>query len=366
MNAIKIVFEIIKANIKKKDYMGDYYKILCPYEDYPTFIAKYMKVPALQRLDGVGLLCGTDWTRLYKNRFFYSRLQHSVSTALIIWNFTHDKAQTIAGLLHDVSMPAFSHVSDFRKGDALTQTATEATNAEILKNDPVLPEMLARDNLTINQVEDYHRYPVADNEIPQLSADRLEYMFPSGMILANCWTKGEIKRCYEDLSVVKNENDVEELGFRTLATAELYCERFCMIGHMLQLNENKLTLQMLGEIMDLAVQEGLFSESDFMTQTEKQIIAKLDAAQKNKNVSPKLRRLYKTFRNMTEIQRTDEPLPEEKYYCVSLNVKKRYIDPLVRTEYDSARLSELSPRARKLIDAFIAFNDTPYGCVKLL
>ena len=357
---------MLNANPVQKYDIGDYYNILCPPDDYPTFIGKYIKLPLLQRLEGVGLLCGTDWTRLYRNRFYYSRLEHSVGTALIIWHFTHDKAQTLAGLFHDVSTPVFSHVSDFRKGDALTQTATEATNAAILKNDDQLLRLLAQDGLSVTQIEDYHRYPVADNEIPQLSADRLEYMFPSGMALDGSWTMDEIRQCYTDLSVLKNEKGEDELGFSTLNTAELYCERFCMIGHILQLNENKLALQMLGQIMNLAEKEGLLSENDFMSLSESQIITMLDAAAKDKIASQRLSRLYNTFRNMTQIEHTEEPLPEDEYFCVSLKVKKRYINPIVKSNDSVVRLYNLSTKARRIIDDFLLYSDTAYGCVKLI
>ncbi|MDY5818586.1 MAG: HD domain-containing protein, partial [Treponema sp.] len=205
------------------DYdISEYFNILCPRDDWPPFLDKYLKLPVLQRLAGVGLLCGTDWTPLYKNRFYYSRLDHSKGVALIVWHFTHDKAQTIAGLLHDISTPVFSHVSDFRKGDALTQTATEEPTSRIIRGDAELGRLLAEDGLTAAQVEDYHFYPIADNEIPQLSADRLEYMFPSGMALDGSWAMEEIRRCYNDLTILKNEEGRDELGFRSLEVAELY------------------------------------------------------------------------------------------------------------------------------------------------
>ena len=103
--------------------IASYHRILSA--DFPEFINKYVDLPILQRLSGIGLLCGTDWTPLYRNRFFYSRLDHSIGVALILWHFTHDRAETLAGLLHDVSTPVFSHVADFRNGDALTQESTE-------------------------------------------------------------------------------------------------------------------------------------------------------------------------------------------------------------------------------------------------
>ena len=391
------------------DYdISEYFNILCPRDDWPPFLDKYLKLPVLKRLAGIGLLCGTDWTPLYKNRFYYSRLDHSKGVALIVWHFTHDKAQTIAGLLHDISTPVFSHVSDFRKGDALTQTATEEPTARIIRGDAELGRLLAEDGLTAAQVEDYHIYPIADNEIPQLSADRLEYMFPSGMALDGSWTMEEIRHCYNDLTILKNEEGRDELGFRSLEVAELYCEHFCMIGHILQLNENKLTLQLLGQIMNMAEKAGLLSESDFMTLSEKEVMEKLNRhaelvsasiPQRSRNnfrmttsndvechceAEPKqstskdiLSRYYKTFRTMTKIEHTNEALPENEYFCVNLKVKQRYINPLVvaqnstvvstdSTNVKSVRLSDISEKARSIIEDFKSYSDTPYGCVKLL
>lgn len=370
--------------------ISEYFNILCPREDWPAFLDKYLQLPVLKRLQGVGLLCGTDWTALYKNRFYYSRLDHSLGVALIVWHFTHDKAQTLAGLLHDISTPVFSHVSDFRKGDALTQTATEEPTARIIRGDAELNRLLAQDGLTAAQVEDYHIYPIADNEIPQLSADRLEYMFPSGMALDGSWTMDEIRTCYNDLVILKNEDGVDELGFKTLEIAELYCEHFCMIGHILQLNENKLALHLLGQIMNLAEKEGILSESDFMTLSEKEVMEKLDSVVESSSavvsirslrehsttVSSGLARMYKTFRAMSSIEHTEQALPENEYFCVSLKVKQRYINPLVvvecpqsgciETTGKAVRLSEVSSKARTIIDDFKSYSDTTYGCAKLL
>ena len=363
-----------------------YHKILSP--DYPDFLDRYLELPSLKRLAGVGLLCGTDWTKLYNNRFYYSRLDHSVGVALIIWHFTHDKAQTLAGLFHDASTPVFSHVSDFRKGDALTQTATEAPNENLLKNDKALCGLLAEDELTVDQICDYHIYPVADNEIPQLSADRLEYMFPSGMALDGSWDLSSIERAYNDIVVLKNEDGKDEIGFKTLEIAEDYCRRFCMIGHILQLNENKLTLHMLGQIMNMAVEQGVLQEEDFMNKSEREIMDKLEhIAALREPQGPhgigqgpqiQLTRLYRTFRTMTKIEHTNHALPTDEYFCVSLNVKQRYIDPLVivptKGPFDrlrdhtsqTSRLSQISPFAHKIIEDFKAYSDTAYGCVKLI
>ena len=358
------------SQTKKSFDIEEYYKILCP--EFPNFLKKYIELPILQRLSGIGLLCGTDWTSLYKNRFFYSRLDHSVGVALIIWNFTKDKTQTIAGLLHDVSTTVFSHVSDFRKGDALTQTSTEEPTTKMILSDSALCKLLESDGIEPKNVVDYHIYPIADNEIPSLSADRLEYMYPSGLALDGSWTFEEIAKTYNDLIILKNEENKEELGFKTIEMAELYCKKFCMIGHILQLNENKLCLQLLSQIMSKAVELNVLQEEDFMTLSESKIIEKIESFISKKTLSleeQKFATMYNTFRKMTKVEHTNQKLPEDKYFCVSLKVKQRYINPLVKVGANSQqakRLSEVSDFANKLIKDFLEYEDTKFGCVRLI
>ena len=359
--------KMLSRNPIKNIDINDYFHILCHDDESPDFLEKYYELPLLKRLKGIGLLCGTDWTRLYRNRFYYSRFDHSKGVALIVWHFTHDKAQAISGLLHDVSTPVFSHVSDFRKGDALTQTATEEPNVLMIRQDEELRRLLSQDGLSPDDVCDYHVYPVADNEIPHLSADRLEYMYPSGLALDGSWTLDEIRRTYDDLAVLKNDDGIDELGFKTVDVAELYCEKFCDIGHILQLNENKLSLHLLGQIMNRAVNCGFLNEADFMTLSEKDVIEKLEASVKGAgNGEKELRQLYYTFRTMESIKHTDEPL--ENHFCVNLQVKMRYINPLVKTDSDGNGkiLSEVSAKAKRVIDDFLSWHDKPWGCVPLI
>ena len=355
---------------EKSFNIEEYYKILCP--EFPNFLKKYIELPIMQRLSGIGLLCGTDWTSLYKNRFFYSRLDHSVGVALIIWNFTKDKTQTIAGLLHDVSTTVFSHVSDFRKGDALTQTSTEEPTTKMILSDSALCKLMESDGIEPKDVVDYHIYPIADNEIPSLSADRLEYMYPSGLALDGSWTFEEIAKTYNNLTILKNEENKDELGFKTIEMAELYCKKFCMIGHILQLNENKLCLQLLSQIMSKAVELNVLQEEDFMTLSESKIIEKIESFISKKTFSleeQKFATMYNTFRKMTKVEHTNQKLPEDEYFCVSLKVKQRYINPLVKVGTNSQqakRLSEVSDFANKLIKDFLEYEDTKFGCVKFI
>lgn len=381
-NAAKVLSAIYKGdrmtkNDKNTDFCGgkplfdnleEYYKILS--SDYPYFIDKYFSLELLSRLKGVGLLCGTDWTPLFNNRFFYSRFDHSVAVALITWNFTKSRKQTLAALLHDVSTPAFSHVGDFRVGDALTQVATEGANDFMVRDDVDLGMILNSDGLYSTEVGDYHRYPVADNEIPSLSADRLEYMFPSGMALDGTWNLDEIRDVYDDISLMLDENKKPELGFCTKEIAEIYCKKFCHVGILVQKNENKVAMQLLADICSLAVKLKILGERDFFKFGEADLIKKFETeAQKMKdsdNADENLfSRYFRTFRTMKEIKRSDSAL--DGHFCVNLAVKRRYIDPLVIVDSRSGvRLHTISAKAAECIDEVLHYEDSPYGCVPLV
>ena len=70
------------------------------------------------------------------------------------------------------------------------------------------------DNILIDEVCDYKIYPIADNNTPQLSADRLEYTFSSGMSFTKEWEVSDVKEMYSNLTVLSNENNIIELGFK--------------------------------------------------------------------------------------------------------------------------------------------------------
>lgn len=358
-----------------------YREILCA--EFPDFICKYLSLEILVRLKGIGLLCGTDWTALFKNKFFYSRFEHSVNCALIVWNFTRDKKQTLAALLHDVSTPAFSHAIDFKNGDALTQTSTESANAKMLHEDTKLARLLAQDNLTVSDVDDYHAYPICDNEIPQLSADRLEYMFPSGAALQGIFSLRSVRYFYEDLTLAQNEFGQSEFAFRTKKIALEYFLSCLKVGKILQRDEDKITMELLARVVEKALRCGALFENELFELSEKEIITRWDKMlfEHAQSATRDLRDFlihYKTFRTMKKIRRSQSALPN--HFCVNLEVKRRYINPLVLAQEGKAgneqltkkieglrskRICDISERAMRLQKEFLSFHDAPFGCVKL-
>ncbi len=317
-------------NTHIKNYLSIYEK------EIPPFLNDYLNIKEMQRLKGIGLFCGCDYTNLFNTRFFYSRFDHSLGVALIVWHFTHDKKQTIAGLLHDVSSPVFSHVVDFLNNDHLLQVSTEDENEKILENSQELLALLKRDGIKLEEVVDYKDYPVADNPKPQLSADRLEYMLSTGFVLTHTLTFAEIQMIYDDLDLFIDEQGNTEIGFKSQDIATLFTHNCCEVAKLCLSNKNKLALQLLADILKKMAQKNLVTMEDFYNLTEAEMI---DLIEKSEYQS-----IYQCFKDLTSIKESKEKVKGK--YCIGMDVKKRYVNPLVQNK----RISDLSSTVKSWID----------------
>ena len=70
----------------------------------------------------------------------------------------------MAGLFHDISTRVFSHVIDFVKKDYLVQESTEDETRQIILQDAVIMNQLLCDGISVDEVSDYHLYPIADKD----------------------------------------------------------------------------------------------------------------------------------------------------------------------------------------------------------
>lgn len=175
------------------------------YSELPQQLLTMAETPAMQRLKHVGMHCGCEYTAypIYRDALApYSRYTHSLGTAAIVWHFTHDVKQAAAGLLHDIATPAFAHAVDFLNGDHLRQESTEDRTRAIIGASPELTALLSENGLTLDDVADYHRYPIADNDSPRLSADRLEYTLGNAHLVFHC-PKEKLKHIFDDLFIGK-------------------------------------------------------------------------------------------------------------------------------------------------------------------
>lgn len=191
----------------------DYFAVLEP--NPPSWLEDYIETLAMLPPAGISNNCGMVYTALEPSNFYYSNLDHSVGVALIIWHFTHDQKQTLAGLFHDIATPAFKHCVDMMNGDGTKQESLEQLTTAFIKDSPEIIALLDRDHIQLEEVNDYHIYPVADNDSPRLASDRLEYSLSNALFLYHKLTLPEVREIYQEIKIDTNEDSLPELGFQT-------------------------------------------------------------------------------------------------------------------------------------------------------
>lgn len=304
------------------------------HREMPDFLLDFARTGAMRRLTDVGMNCGCEYTAfpVFQNCRHGSRYEHSLGVGLIVWHFTGDMAQAVAGLLHDIATPVFAHVVDFLNGDHMTQESTESRTEEIIAGSEELQAVLNKYGLTTRQVSDYHRYPIADNDSPRLSADRLEYTLHHLAAFGVCSLR-EIQVFYGDLTAGE-----DELAFRTPNVAAEFTRAALRISRIYVSDEDRYSMEYLAGVLRMGLDVGVLTEDDLYA-TEQSVIFKLEACSETAA-------LWRRFRSFATLKRSD--VPEEGYLTVG--AKKRYIDPYI---LDKNRVSEVFPAIGGEIRAFL-------------
>ncbi len=325
-------------NINKE--LKEYFKILNP--EFPEWLNEYINTKELLSQQYISVTCGTIYSDLFESNFFFSSLDHSVAVALIVWHFTHDKKQTLSGLFHDIATPAFKHCVDFLNGDYMNQESTEDLTTEIIKNSKEIMTLLKRDNIDITEVDNYHLYPIADNDTPKLSADRLEYSLSNALFTYRLVDLAIIKEIYNDIEIQKNEEKEVELGFKTKKIARNFIKVTSRLSVIYREDRTRYSMQFIADIIRKLNEENKISKKDLYKMKESEII--------NIISSSKYKELFDIWKKAKRVQvSTEEP---KNVYYVHHGAKIRYIDPL----FNGERMSKCCKIAKKMIDNNLSYD----------
>ena len=320
----------------------EYFKILSP--DYPRWLDEYINTARMQKQKYISVTCGKIYSNLFDEKD-YSSLEHSIAVALIIWNFTHDKKQTLSGLFHDIATPAFKHCVDFLNGDYMNQESTEELTRIIIEDSKDIMKLLKRDNIKIEEVCDYHIYPIADNDTPMLSADRLEYSLSNALIVFNKYTFDDIKEIYNDIEIQTNENGVIELGFKTKKIARKFVKMTSYLSICYRDDATRFYMQAIADILKGVSNDSLITKKDLYELKEAEVI---DIIKKS---------TYKdAYASIIESHKVNISTTEPNCYYVKHGAKIRYIDPL----FNGVRISKVCKIAAKMIEKNLAYKMDNY------
>lgn len=324
----------------------EYLKILSP--EFPEWLLEYIYTPEMLRLDGIGMSCGTLYTKMYNDKYFYSSLTHSVAVALIIWHFTQNKKQTISGLFHDIATPTFKHCIDFMNGDSEHQESTEERTEQIIRNSKQIMYLLERDNIKVEEVSDYHIYPIADNDTPRLSADRFEYTLSGGLYQVKVFELEDIRRYYNNIIILKNEDGIDELAFKDINICENFIHDISKLWPRWIEDEDRLCMQFIADVVKSMNIKNYITVDDLYKFSEYEILQLIKKCEDNY-----IKNAFKNFEDATRDLVYKSDIPNNEIYCTSVKGKKRYINPLVSLNNKVSRIKDVSSVANNDINNFL-------------
>lgn len=322
----------------------DYFNVLEP--SFPEWLNDYIETKELLKQRYISVTCGKIYSNLFEIDFFFSSLDHSVAVALIVWHFTHDKKQTLSGLFHDIATPVFKHCVDFLNGDYMTQESTEDLTSKIIGSSKEIMDLLKRDNIKLEEVDDYHIYPVADNDTTKLSADRLEYSLSNALLTYKLSDIDEIKKIYSDIVLGKDEDGTLELSFTSKETALEFVKITSKLSIIYRDDKTRYSMQLIADIIKKLNEDGLITKDDLYNKKESEVIEIIE--------NSKYKDIFNIWKNAKNIKVSKEK-PENVYF-VHHGAKIRYIDPLVNKK----RISSISEEAKEEIDKNLSYDMNNY------
>lgn len=300
--------------------MYDYYKKLLMKDKIPEFLNKYLECPSLLRLKKVGYFCGMDYASkdIYDFKEFISRFDHSLDVALLTWKFTKDEKATLAGLFHDIATPCFSHVVDYMNKDYQNQESTEELTDVVIKNDKYLLECLREDGIDVNDVIDFKKYSIVDNDRPKLCADRLDGVILTGLFWTKDLNKKDVNKILSHLTTYNNDQNELELGFDNYDVAKKVLEVSERIDEYCHSNEDNFMMELLAKMTKFAISNNTINYEDLYVYDEEKI-HKIFRSIKNTD-------FIKDYFLFKYISKDEIPSLEMPY------VKKRELKPLVNCQ----------------------------------
>ena len=228
----------------------------------------------------------------------------------------------------------------------MTQESTEDLTTNIIKNSKEIMKLLERDNIDVSEIDNYHMYPIADNDTPKLSADRLEYSLSNALFTYKLLDLDAIAEIYNDIEIEKNEEGEVELGFKTKKIARNFVKVTSRLSVIYREDRTRYSMQLIADILKRLSDENKITKEDLYKLKEGDVISIIE--------NSKYSKIFDIWKYAKKVK-TSKEKPENVYY-VHHGAKVRYIDPL----FNGERMSKCCKIAKKYIDNNLAYDMNNY------
>ena len=219
----------------------------------------------VQRLKGIHQ-AGASY--LMNEKWNVTRFDHSVGVMLLIKKLGGSVEEQIAGLLHDVSHTAFSHVIDY-VFDNENESYHEEIFSAVVQNSEI-PAILSKHGYNYEDILlDDSKWTLLERSAPELCADRVDYtlrdMYTYGYISLE-----EARNFLDDLIAVDGKMVLQNVEVAEWFTETYYKEVIDFFMKPMNIYGN----DMLAKTLKLALHKKIIHPDDFLLEDDS-LISKL-------------------------------------------------------------------------------------------
>lgn len=270
----------------------------------------------------------------YPLRQEFSRYEHSIGVYLLLKSLGADEKTQIAGLIHDMSHTAFSHVIDWVIGKEQNENYHDQRSISILSKTD-LPIVLNKYSYDLTEFSDLEeRYPLLKQDLPQLCADRVDYSLRELPAHKASYLFKNIDNHYGTM-VFTNQDAAYEFGTRYV---------WLQMNHWVGF-EAVTRYALIADMLKYAIDEEYINIGDFR-ENDEFIVNKLE------EVSKKDKYISKMLNSVKKFSLNHFPKQGKK-----VRKKFRYLDPNVKTNFGIQQLSEINEDYLKVLEDARKYNE---------
>ncbi len=315
--------------------------------DDPLLVDVYYSA-AVQRLADVYQGGITAFLKPARNT---TRLEHSTGVMTLLRILGADRVEQAAGLMHDVAHTAFSHVVDFVFPNR--EHTYHEVHAQDVIRDSELPDILSRYDLDWRWMANAENFPLLEQPLPKLCADRLDYFLRDGLSL-NVVSPAEIMVLLLHLKVWNNQIVIGAGGARpvriAMQIARWLGERFITMDQLIWCSVQEVGwYAVMARALRVALDHGVIQEADFQ-RTDQVIMARLRACE-----VPEVHQWLDLLHPTLDFVR-DDAEPD-----IMVLPKVRAVDPQVLVNGQILSLSELDKDFARQREDYVASKQGAWG-----
>ena len=221
--------------------------------EFTGVIEQLIKTSIFQRLKKVHQAGAISF---FQPKINHTRFDHSIGVMLLIKKLGGNMEEQIAGLLHDISHTAFSHLIDYVL-DIEEEDYHEKRFEEVLRNEE-LGKVLQENGFEWSQFVDLAQYQILEYPLPNLSADRIDYtlrdLYQIGVL-----AKEEIDWFLNGLQIFDNR-----IVLKSVEYGQWYQEKYhFLVEEYFEGKDNKEANLLMKRVVKKCLEEGIIEESDF-------------------------------------------------------------------------------------------------------